>query len=146
VAAVTHGAARALLGALVIVACTERTGTDDLSMSISARPATLTSTQVATVRFTAGNVTDQAITIRFVNSCRFTYEVRNPNGSVIDETVPAACSGPAQIVEIPPFGALIDSVPWPSSASRPPAGRYTVRGFLGDDRRRSAGPLTIVLE
>lgn len=141
-----RAAARALSVVAVLAGCTSRTGADDLSMSVSAWPLSLTPTQIAIVRFAARNLTDRAITIRFGSACRFTYEVRNSAGVVTDETSVGVCSGPAHTVEIQPFGVLIDSVPWPSTFSRPAPGRYALRAFLGDDRRRTAGPLTIVLE
>lgn len=142
----SRAAARALSVAVVLAACNNRSMTDDVSMSVSAWPLSLSPTQVATVHFAARNLTDRTITIGFGNACHFTYEVRNSSGSVIDATAPTSCSGPAHTVEIQPFGVLIDSVPWPSTFSRPAPGRYALRGFLGDDRGRAAGPLTIVLE
>ena len=142
----SNAAARALSVVVVLAACTDRTGADDLSMSVSAWPLSLTPTQVAIVRFTAHNLTDRAITLRFGNACRFTYEVRDSVGAVTEETSAGVCSGPAHTVEIQPFGVLTDSVLWPSTFSRPAPGRYALRGFLGDDRRRRAGPLPIVLE
>ena len=141
---------RMATGALSVVvalaACTDRTGTDDLSMSVSTTRLSLTPTQTATFHFTAQNLTDRVIAVHLANACRFTYEVRDAAGVVADGTPAGACSGPALTVDIPPFGLLIDSVLWPSASSRPAAGRYALRGFLGDDRRRTAGPLTIVLE
>lgn len=142
----SRAAARALSVVAVLAACTNRTGADELTVSVSASRLSLTPTEFATVRFGAYNQSDRTITLRFANACHFTYEVRDSTGAVADATSELACGGPAHTVEIGPFGALTDSMVWPSTFSRPPAGRHALRGFLGDDRRRSAGPLTIILE
>ena len=91
-----------VLALVTLAGCRESTAPDDLLVTVTIAPASVTHLDTATITVMIANASARPVTIRGSSSCRFGYEVTDSTGAAVSSHLPSICTADIRPITLGP--------------------------------------------